>query len=99
MVRSGNVTGSPKASPGCNGEGEAAPLAGGMGSLGLGFDGAGESCAPARPAANAKAKMIPARASLKGDITVLRQVRRSGDSPASVRILAWPLANPRLFAI
>src|ERR1700741_1366689 len=99
MVRSGSVTGSPKASPGCNGEGAAGPLAGGMGSLGLGFDGAGAFWAPPEPPLNAKAKINPARASLKGDITVLRQVRRSGDSPASVCILAWPLANPRLFAI
>src|SRR5215813_9130578 len=99
MVRSGSVTGSPKASPGCNGEGDAGPLAGGMGSLAFGFGGAGESCAPAGPPTNANAKMNPARASLKGDITVLRQVRRSGDSPAWGRILPWPLANPRLFAI
>src|SRR5215467_616440 len=99
MVRSGSVTGSPKESPGCNGEGEAGPPAGGIGSLALGLDGAGESCAAARPSAKAITRTIPAKASLKGDITVLRQVRRSGDSPASLRILAWPLANPRLFAI
>src|SRR6478735_6608926 len=74
MVRSGSVTGSPKASPGCNGDGEAGPAAGGgIGSLALGLDGAGEFCATPGTSATANARKTTGRASLKGDITVLRR--------------------------
>src|SRR6478752_7274216 len=99
IVRSGSVTGSPKASPGCNGDGEAVPAfggaGGGIGSLGFGAG----VCAAATLTASANTAAIAPEASLKGDITVLRRLRRSGDSPAYLRILAWPLVNPCLFAI
>jgi len=80
-VRSGIVTGSPKASPGCKGDGDAPDLGGAGGGIGsLGF-GAG-LWAAATFTASANAMAITPEASLKGDITVLRRLRRSGDSPA-----------------
>src|SRR5689334_1940750 len=99
IVRSGKVTASPKASPGCRGDGDASPdfggAGGGIGSLGLGAG----LCAAATLTASANATAIMPDASLNGDITALRRLRRSGDSPAYLRILAWPLVNLRLFAI
>ena len=104
IVRSGKVTGSPKASPGCKGDGDAPDLGGaggGIGSLAPDF-GAGLWAAAmltAKASTMASATATTLEASLKGDITVLRRLRRPGDSPAYLRILAWPLVNPRLFAI
>ncbi|MGB7618165.1 MAG: hypothetical protein WBM06_14520, partial [Pseudolabrys sp.] len=81
-------------------DGAAGPaVGGGIGSLAPGLDGGGEVCATAGPAEEANAKVMTIRASLMGDITVLRRLRRSGDSPALLHILAWPLVNPCLFAI
>src|SRR5262249_61854080 len=68
------------------GGGEAGPLAGGIGSPAFGLDGAGGFCALAGPCTKAKATVIAAKTNLKGDITVLRQVRRSGFAS----IVAYP---------
>src|SRR5262245_12559262 len=96
IVRSGRVTCSPKASPGCKGDGAAGLTtggAGGIGSFAFGFGGAGGFCAAAGPAVSANATAIVIGASLEGDITVLRR------SLTTLRTLSWPLVNPRLFAI
>src|SRR6185312_14686853 len=90
MVRSGSATCSPKASPGCTGDGEAGPAAGGgIGSLAPGLDGAGEFCATAGPVATANARTTTGKASLKGDITVLRRC-------AAVRRFASIVMHPTM---
>src|SRR4029078_10815706 len=88
MVLSGNVTCSPKASPGCSGDGEAGPIGAGIGSLTPGL-----GCAAATSTVNGNARTASVKTSWKGDITALRRSRRSGDSPALVHILAglWPI--------
>src|SRR5664279_1308059 len=84
MVRSGSVTASPKASPGCKGDGEGGPAiggaAGGIGSPALG-------CAKAGPVTKTSATANRAARRVH-DIGILRHLRRSGDSPV-IGILAW----------
>src|SRR5450432_317534 len=93
IVRSGSITGSPKASPGCKGDGEAGPTIGGakgsMGSTGFAWASAGgvALCARVAPAMKASATSVRA-ASRAHDIAILRLLRRSGDSPV-IGILAW----------
>src|SRR4029078_7169566 len=87
---SGKAPASPKASPGCNGDGEAGPTGAGIGSLTPGL-----GCGATTPGVSGSARTTSIQTSWEGDITALRRSRRSGDSPALVRILAWPLANPR----
>src|SRR4029078_945887 len=84
MVLSGNITWSQRACPGDSGDGEAGPTGAGIGSLTPGL-----GCAVATSTVNGNARTASVKTSWKGDITALRRSRRSGDSPALVRILAW----------
>src|SRR5476649_1913545 len=93
IVRSGSITGSPKASPGCKGDGVAGPIIGGAigGIRSTGFGSAGwfalcativaKVAALAWPATKASTTSIRAARRMH-DIAILRLLRRSGDSPA-----------------